>query len=296
MKKIIFGFFILFASPAFAKLNVVTTTTDLAAIARAIGQDLISVKSLAKGDEDPHTLEPKPSYVVAVSRADLLIEVGLELEVGWLPVLLTQSRNGKIQRGMPGHLDASTGLNILEISTGRIDRSMGDVHPSGNPHYWLNPENGVVIAKRIAARLALLDPEHAAHYAANAAQFEHTMAQKIAHWEKQLAPMQGKAIAYHKSFTYFADWAGIDVRGYIEPKPGIPPSPGHILSLIDLMQRESISLIMAENYYDPKASRGLAEKTGARLLILASSVNGDASITDYAGLFDYLIAHLHGAL
>src|SRR3990167_5568167 len=209
----------LFSTPVFAKLTVVTTTTDLAAIAREVGGDRIAVKSLGRGDQDPHYLEPKPSYVVTLSRADLMIDVGLDLEVGWLPVLLTQSRNGKIQRGAAGHLDASQGLPLLEVPTGAIDRSMGDVHPHGNPHYWLDPRNALVIAAQIRERLSVLDPDNAAFYAANEARFNTHVNVKLSQWQPVIATFKGKkAIAYHKGFAYFAHWTGLHVADYIEPK------------------------------------------------------------------------------
>lgn len=286
-----------FSLSAAAKLKVVTTIPDLAALTQAVGQDLVEVSSIARGDQDPHYLEPKPSYALMLNRADLLVEVGLEIESGWLPVLLTQSRNPKIQRGQSGHLAASEGLTILEIPTGPIDRSQGDVHPEGNPHYWMRPQNGLVIAKRISERLSELDPPHAQSFQQNFQNFEARLKQKVAQWEKDLALLRGKKIiTHHKSFSYFVDWAGLQVVGLIEPKPGIPPSPGHILSLINLISSEKIPLIITENYYDPKPSRELAERTGAKVLILPTSVGGDPSIKSYEDLFDFLIKKLKETL
>src|SRR3989338_3811420 len=168
MKKIFLLLLIMvMPNPAQAKVNIVATIPDLAAIAKEIGGDLVNVESIVRGDQDPHYLEPKPSYAVKMNKADLLIEVGLELEVGWLPVLLTQSRNPKIQRGAPGYLDASRDIPVIEIPTGKVDRSMGDVHPLGNPHYWLDPRNGPIIAREIAAKLGALDPSNRAAYQNN---------------------------------------------------------------------------------------------------------------------------------
>lgn len=284
-------------SVGLAQLKVITTTPDLAALSRNVGGNLVEVTSIVRGDQDPHYLEPKPSYVVLLNRADLLIEVGLDLESGWLPVLLVQSRNPKIQRGEKGHLTAAAGVPILEVPTGKIDRSMGDVHPEGNPHYWMNPRNGLIIAKTIADRLSELDPTNAAIYAENFKRWESSFSKQIAEWEREMVPLRGKTlITHHKSFSYFVDWAGLRVVGLIEPKPGIPPTPSHILSLIDLIQKERIPLIIAENYYDPKPARELSEKTGAKFLILPTAVGGDLETKSYEDLFEFLVKKFKEAL
>lgn len=280
-----------------AKLKVVTTIPDFAALAQEVGGDLIEVTSLARGDQDPHYLEPKPSYALTLNKADLLIEAGLELEVGWLPVLLTQARNPRIQFGQPGHLNAATGIRILEIPQGRIDRSLGDVHPNGNPHYWLNPNNGLIIARNVAARLSELDPANASQYEQNFASYSTRLAKKITVWEGELAVLKGKKIiTYHKSFSYFVDWSGLEVVGLIEPKPGIPPSPSHILGLIEKIKSEKISLLITENYYNPKPSRELSQKTGAKLLLLPTSVGGETAIKTYDDLFETLVKRMKESL
>lgn len=294
----IFLFSLVFVLPlaAHAKLNVVATIPDLAAIAEEIGGDLVEVKSLCRGDQDPHYLEPKPSFIVAVNKADLLIEVGLELEIGWLPVLLTQSRNAEILRGQAGHLDASVGIPVLEIPSGKIDRSMGDIHPLGNPHYLLDPRNGLIVARQIAEKLSELDPANASGYTANGAAFESRLRQKIALWQRTAGPLRGRQIvSHHKSFSYLVNWLGIKVEGLIEPKPGIPPPPSHIHHLIQTITEKKISLIIAENFYDPKPAHELAKKTGATALILPGMVAGEAGIKTYADLFDFLIGKLKGA-
>lgn len=290
---------IVFSAPlsAFAKLKVVGSIPDLAALAREVGGDLIETQTIARGDQDPHYLEPKPSFALMLNKADLLIEAGLELESGWLPILITQSRNPKIQPGQKGFLNAAQELSILEIPTGAVDRSMGDVHPDGNPHYWMNPRNGLVIAKRIAQRLGELDPGNASRFAENYADFEKRLSPRILDWEKAAAPFRGKkVVTHHKSFSYFVDWTGLKVEGLIEPKPGIPPNPSHLLSLINLIQTEKIPLIITENYYDPKPSRELAEKTGAKVLILPTSVGGEPGLKTYEDLFEALIGKLKGVL
>jgi len=298
MKRLIFLLVtLLLPSSALAKLNVVASIPTFAALAQEVGRDLIEVKSLARGDQDPHFLEPKPSYAVLLNRADLLIEDGLELEIGWLPVLQVQSRNPKVQTSARGHLDASEGLNILEIPSGKVSRAEGDVHPLGNPHYWLNPRNGLVIARHIADRLKEIDPANASSYEENFRQFEQRLRGKIAVWEKEVAPFKGKKIiTYHRSFSYFADWSGIVVADFVEPKPGIPPNPGHLLELIDRIKAEKIPLILSENYYEPKASQQLSEKTGAKFLIVPTSVDADPGVKTYDDLFENLIRKLKESL
>lgn len=294
MKKLLLLFtFLSLPLIAQAKVKAVATIPDLAALTQEVGQDLVDITSIARGDQDPHFLEPKPSYAVKLNQADLLIEVGLELEVGWLPVLLTQSRNPKIQHGQPGHLTATGDFQILEIPTGPIDRSHGDVHPSGNPHYWLNPKNGLVIAKKIADRLSQIDPANASHYQQNLAVFQERLQKKIVEWERQTAPLKGmKIVTHHKSFSYFVDWLRLNVVALIEPKPGIPPPPAHLVSLIETIKAQNIPYLITENYYDPRPSQELSQKTGAEVLILPTSVGGEAGIKTYFDLFDTLIRRL----
>ena len=295
MKKIIFVCCLILsvASVAAAKIKVVTTTQDLAALAREVGGEFVDVESLTRGDQDPHYIEPKPSYAMRLNRADLVIEVGLDLEIGWLPVLLLQARNPKLALGSLGLLDASEGLPILEVPTGKIDRSQGDIHPLGNPHYWLNPNNGIIVAQHIAQRLAELDPSHAANFQQNAEGFAARLKTEIKKWESELAPFKGrKVVIYHKSFSYFAAWSGLTVAAMIEPKPGIPPSPAYLVSLIDLMGRDRIAVILTENFYDPKPSASLAAKTGAKLLLLPTSVQGEPAVRTYDDLFQTIVTRL----
>lgn len=292
MKSYFFVLLLLFPFTVHAKLNVVTTTSDLAALTRAVGGELVDVKSIARGDQDPHFLEPKPSFALLLSRADLLIEIGLELEVGWLPVLLTSARNPKVQSGS-GRLDASEGVAILDTPAGKIDRSMGDVHPGGNPHYWLLPRNALIIAGRIADRLGELDAANAASYQSNLAVFKRRLAAKIAKWEKQIAAFYGrKILTHHKSFSYLAAWMGLTVVANLEPKPGIPPTASHLTNLIEVIARENVVLIVAEDYYDPNPSRKLSEKTGVPALILPTSVNAKPGTDTYEGLIDHLITKI----
>jgi zinc/manganese transport system substrate-binding protein len=269
-------------------LNVIATTEDLAAIAREVGGDKVSVESLARGYQDPHFVEAKPSFVLKLNKADLLVAVGRELEIGWLPPLVTQSRNSKVQPGAEGYLDASLTARILEIPTGQITRAMGDVHPLGNPHYWLDPENGKLIAKAIQAKLTALDRANAADYAQHEADFEKRLSEAEKRWEGMVAPYKGtKVVTYHRSWPNFAERFGLEVIGYVEPRPGIPPSPSHTLDLIQEMKRQNVKIIMVEPYFDLKTPNSIARETGGKVLVMPPSVGGEKPITDYAKLFDY---------
>src|SRR5437588_3474760 len=210
------------------KLKVITTLTDLASLTQEIGGDKVDVEALAKGYQDPHFVEPKPSFLLKLKNADLLILVGLDLEIGWLPPLITQSGNARIQVSANGYLDASQFAQILEIPQGKVDRSMGDVHPLGNPHYWLDPDNGRRIAKGIATKLGEMDPGDSAYFQQRYQDFEKRLAEAEKKWAADMAPYRGrKIVTYHRSWPNFAKHFGLDVVGYIEPPPGIPPTPSH---------------------------------------------------------------------
>jgi zinc/manganese transport system substrate-binding protein len=269
-------------------LNVVTTTEDLAAIAREVGADKIKAESLSRGYQDPHFVEAKPSFVLKLNKADLLIAVGRELEIGWLPPLITQSRNSRIQPGADRYLDASLTARILEIPTGQITRAMGDVHPAGNPHYWLDPENGKRIAKAIEGKLAAINPGDAAYFAQHEEDFEKRVSDGEKRWLAMMAPYKGtKVVTYHRSWPNFAERFGLDVIGYVEPKPGIPPSPSHTLEVIQAMKRQNVKIILVEPYFDTKTPNSIARETGAKVLVMPPSVGGEKEITDYIKLFDY---------
>ena len=279
-----------FASTAFAqsKLNVITTTEDLASIAREVGGDRVTVESMARGYQDPHFVEAKPSFVFKLNAADLLVVVGRELEIGWLPALVNQARNPRIQPNGDRYLDASLTANILEIPSGQITRAMGDVHPSGNPHYWLGPDNGRRIALAIQKKLAEISPADAAYFAQRYADFDRRLADAEKRWQAAMAPYKGtKVVTYHRSWPNFTDAFGLNVIGYVEPKPGIPPSPSHTLELIQEMKRQQVKVIMIEPYFDRKTPDSIARETGAQVIVLAPSVGGDKEVTDYFKLFDY---------
>jgi len=273
---------------AASRLNVITATEDLASLAREVGGDSVSVDSIAKGYQDPHFVEPKPSFLLKLQKADLLAVVGLQLEIGWLPPLITQSRNARIQAGASGYLDLSQSCQILEIPTGQITRAMGDVHPLGNPHYWLDPENGRRIAKAFADKFSDMLPARAAYFQQRYADFDGRLAKAEKGWDAQMAPYRGrKIITYHRSWPNFCQHFGLVVVDYIEPRPGIPPSPGHTLDVINTMKRENIKLVMVEPYFDLRAPNSIARAVDGDVAVLLPSVGGVEQVTDYFKLFDY---------
>ena len=281
---------------AASKLNVVTSTEDLSAIGREIGGDRITIDSIAKGYQDPHFVEAKPSFLLKLRHADLLVVVGLDLEIGWLPPLITQSGNPKIQPASSGYLDASQFAEILEKPEGPVSRAMGDVHPLGNPHYWLDPDNGRRIAKGISNRLAEMDPSDAAYFQQRFQDFDKRLTAAEQNWDAQMKTYRGrKIVTYHKSWPNFAKHFGLDVVGYIEPRPGIPPTPGHTIDLIQQMKRDNVKVIMVEPYFDLKTPNNIASATGGRVLVMLPSVGGEKEVTDYFKLFDYDIALLKKA-
>jgi len=284
------------STPAAAALKVVTTTEDLASLAREVGGDRIGVEAMARGYQDPHFVEAKPSFVLKLNKADLLIAVGRELEIGWLPPLINQARNAKLQPGGAGYLDASQSAHILEIPTGQITRAMGDVHPAGNPHYWLEPGNGRLIAQAIQKKLSELDPADAAYFASRYADFDGRLAAAEKRWDAAMAPYKGaKIVTYHRSWPNFAERFGLNVIGYVEPKPGIPPSPSHTLDLIQEMKRQGVKIILVEPYFDLKTPNSVARETGAQVVVLAPSVGAEKEIVDYFKLFDYDVDKLVAA-
>ncbi len=235
-----------------AGMSVITSTEDLAALVREVGGDKVSVEALAKGYQDPHFVEAKPSFVLKLHSADLLVVVGRELEVGWLPPLITQSRNPKIQPGSAAYLDASLTARILDIPAGQVTRAMGDVHPQGNPHYWLDPRNGRLMAKAIQDKLTSLRAGDSAYFAQRYADFDRRLADAEKRWQAAVAPYKGlKIVTYHRSWPNFAEVFGLDVVGYVEPKPGIPPSPAHQLGLTQEMKRLGIKIILVEPVFRP---------------------------------------------
>jgi zinc/manganese transport system substrate-binding protein len=270
------------------KLNVVTSTTDMAALAEEVGGDRIKVEAIAKGYQDPHFVEAKPSFLLKLRNADLLIVVGLQLEIGWLPPLITQCGNGRIQVGAPGYLDASQFAEILDVPTSQITRAMGDVHPLGNPHYWLDPNNGRRIARGIAQKLGEMDPADSQYFQQRFQDFDRRLTAAEKNWDAEMAPYRGrKLVGYHTSWSNFARHFGLQIVGYIEPRPGIPPTPGHTLEIIRLMKHDNVKVVIVEPYFDLKTPKSIGSATGAKVIVLLPSVGGEKQVTDYFKLFDY---------
>lgn len=275
------------------KLNVVAATTDMAALTQEVGGDKVSVEAMAKGYQDPHFVEAKPSFLLKLRQADLLVVVGLQLEIGWLPPLITQSGNPRIQVGAPGYLDASQFADVLEVPQGTVTRAMGDVHPLGNPHYWLDPDNGRRIARGLASKLAEMDTEDAAYFQARFQDFDKRLTAAEQKWDAEMKPYRGrKVVTYHRSFPNFANHFGLDVIGYVEPRPGIPPTPSHTVETIQLMKRENCKVVLVEPYFDLKTPQSIGRETGAQVVVYLPSVGGEKQVTNYFELFDYDIALL----
>jgi zinc/manganese transport system substrate-binding protein len=302
MSRVLFGALAVIAmtslpADAQSKLNVIATIEDLASIAREVGGDRITVESIARGYQDPHFVEAKPSFILKLTRADVLIVVGRELEIGWLPPLVDQSRNAKIRPGADGYLDASLQAEILEIPQGQITRAMGDVHPLGNPHYWLDPENGKRIAKEIADKFSQLRPGDTAFFTQRLTDFNARLDAAEKGWLAKMAPYRGvKVVTYHRSFPNFAKRFGLDIIGYVEPRPGIPPTPQHTLDLINEMKRQNVKLELIEPYFDLKTPNAIGRDTGAQVLVMPPSVGGVKEASDYFKLFEYDIGLLIDAI
>jgi zinc/manganese transport system substrate-binding protein len=282
-------------SSAFAQLRVVATTPDLASLAREIGGNRVSVVALAKPTEDPHYVDAKPSHIVTLNRADALIEGGAELELGWLPPLLENSRNSRISAGAPGRIVASEGIKMLEVPTS-FDRSKGDVHSLGNPHFMIDPVNVKIIARNIANHFAQIDPKSAATYSSNLARFNAKLDTKYADWQRQLAPYRGaKIVTYHKDFVYLADRFGLIIVGELEPKPGIAPSPAHLAQVIGKMKAANAKVILVQPYQNRRTAETVARQSGAVVLDVPQQPGARSNTTTYFDMMDNLVATLAGA-
>jgi zinc/manganese transport system substrate-binding protein len=264
----------LLALPARADLNVVATLPDLAAITQAVGGNKATVTALALPTQDPHFVDAKPNLALAINKADLLVAVGLDLEIGWLPTLQLGARNAKIQSGNPGYLDVSQFVKVLEAPTMKVDRSQGDVHPGGNPHYLNDPRMAAAVARGIEGRMEQLDPQNVATYKANLEKFISALGAAQADWEKRLAGLRGvPVISYHKTTAYLSDWLGFNTIAYLEPKPGIPPTPSHVATVLAQGRQQKARLVVQEEYYPDTTSRLVATKIPAALVILPSGAN-----------------------
>ncbi len=280
-----------------AQLKVVTSTTDLYDIAKAVGGDKIVAAHIGEGYQDPHFIEAKPSFVLQLRNADVWAFVGLDLEIGWMPLLLDGARNARIRQGGTGYLDASSAIPVLDRPSGNVDRSQGDVHPLGNPHYWLDPVNGKRIAHLFAQKFTQLDAKNAAAYAANERAFAARLDAAARAWAPQLAQIRGKpVVAWHTSWRYFAEYNGMNIVGFMEPKPGVPPSPSHLAGLIATMKRTGAKVIVMEPFYDRKVADLVASRIGGRVLVLPPSVGGVKGINDYVQLIQYDVTQLAQAL
>jgi ABC-type Zn uptake system ZnuABC Zn-binding protein ZnuA len=270
-----------------AKIRVVTTTTDLKALAEAVGGEQVEVESLTKGYQDLHNVSIKPSYIRQLFRADLFIRVGLDQDF-WGDSLLDASRNPRIALGAPGYVDASQGIPLLEIPTAPVDRSAGDIHIFGNPHYWLDPENAKVITGNILAGLERVAPDQTGTFRQNRNRFLADLEVAMTKWLKRIEPYRGtKVVTYHRTWSYFARRFGLDVVGYVEPKPGVPPSPSHVSDLINKMRAQKVPLILSDPYFDRKTPEFIAEEAGAKVLVLPTSVEGVSGVRTYLELFEY---------
>ncbi len=276
-----------------ARLNVVATTADLASLAETVGGENVSVTSLARGTEDPHFVSPRPSFIRILNRADVLIEGGAELESGWLPPLVQNARNRKILPGQSGRLAASRNIDLLGKPSGPIDRSMGDVHASGNPHFLLDPVNAQIVARDIAAKFAEIDPKNAAAYRQNSDRFHEEIDERLKDWETRLAPFRGeKVVTYHKNYDYFARRFGFEIIDAIEPLPGIEPPPRHIVGLISRIRENGVRMIWVEPFRPRHTAERIARETGAKLVVLPVMVEGIREAETYIDLIDYNVSRI----
>ncbi len=284
-------------SSAAGAVKVITTTQGLAAVAKEVGGDRIQVESLSRGMQDPHFVDANPMLAVKLRNADLLVDVGLDLEIGWLPPLVNQSRNGDIQPGAARRLTAASAVAVLDIPTGPVSRAQGDLHPGGNPHFMTDPRRAVKVAGAIADRLSALDARNAPYYAQRLQQFQKRLEMDEARWQGELAPVKGrKLFTRHRTMTYFFDWSGLVPAGELEPRPGVPPPPGHLADLVGVAQREGVKAISVENYYDTKSAEVVARHSGAKIVQIPGDVGGEPGIDTYEKYMDTVVKRIAGAL
>ncbi len=298
IKKIIATVFLfsIFSFGNVGTIKVVTTTMDTKSIAEFIGADKITATSIATGYQNPHFVDPKPSYIINLTNADLFVTVGLDLETGWSPQLLASSRNTKIQKGAAGYVDASVGVNLLQVPTS-LNRGEGDIHIYGNPHYWLDPLNGKQIARNICNGLNRISPANKAFFEANLVKFDATLDLKMKEWATNMAPFKGvKIIAYHNEWVYFETRFGLHIVDFMEPKPGIPPTPSQLVKIINEVKTNSIKAIISSPYFTTSSSDVVKQQTGVKVVTMATSVGAFDTIKTYFDLFDYDINLITAAL
>ncbi len=289
---------LLAAAPAQAqpKLDVVASLPDLASIAALIGGDRVEAFAIATGYQNPHFVDPKPSYITRLARADVFVTTGLDLEIGWVPPLLQSARNGKILKGGPGYVDASAGVPLLQVPAS-ASRDQGDIHIYGNPHYWLDPARGKIIAQNVYDALVRAQPAGQAYFAANLKRFNETLDQKMAQWEAKMRPYRGtRIIAYHNEWPYFEERFGLNIVDFLEPKPGIPPTPSQLAKVIRLMQQQAIKVIITSPYFKTDSADLVARKVNGQVVTLATSVGAFPEIKTYFDLFDFNVNALAKAL
>lgn len=297
MSRIVYTVLLTLALSAAAqakKLNIVTTTPNLAAIAKAVAGGRAQVDSICSGKEDPHHLQARPKYIMMARKADLWIRTGMDLEVGWEMPVIDGSRNRRIRPSQSGHLDASEHIKALEVpDRNLLSRAMGDVHAQGNPHYMIDPLNAGQVANDIAQRLILLDPTGKETYRANAERFQSEIDRRMSGWKRAMEPLKGKTIVtYHRSWIYFCERFGIKIAIELEPKPGIPPSPTHLTRVVQTVQADEIGIILQESFYSPKAANRVIEKTGARLVEAPIEVGGEKAADNYFSLIDLIVQRI----
>ena len=277
-------------------IKVVTTTTDTKSIAEFIGGDKISATAIATGYQNPHFVDPKPSYIINLTHADLFVTVGLDLETGWSPQLLTSSRNTKIQKGSPGYVDASVGVSLMQVPAS-ANRGEGDIHIFGNPHYWLDPINGKMIARNICDGLIRIDDTNKLFYEKNLKSFNDKIDSKLKEWQIKMQPFKGaKIIAYHNEWCYFENRFGLHIVDFMEPKPGIPPSPSQLVKVINEVKANNIKVIISSPYFTTSSSDVVSKQTGVKTLSIATSVGAFDGINNYFDLFDYDVSQLTSVL
>jgi len=281
-----------FAAPAKDKLRVVTSLPDLMSIAELVGGEKVDVFAIATGFQNPHFVDPKPSYILKLSKADLFATVGLDLEAGWVPPLLNSARNAKILKGGAGYVDASTNVPLLQVPSS-VNRGEGDIHIYGNPHYWLDPANGKIIARNIYDALVRLSPEDQTYFAAKLKKFDDQIDAKLKDWTAKMQPFKAKKImAYHNEWPYFEQRFGLQIVDFLEPKPGIPPTPSQLAKVITEMKRDGIKIIITSPYFTAESAALVARNAGGKVVTLATSVGADPSIKTYFDLFDYNVAKM----
>jgi zinc/manganese transport system substrate-binding protein len=292
MKKILFSLLIIatVSTPAYARLNVVATLPWIGSIASELGRDKINVKVLVKPSQDPHYIEAKPSMILATRNADILMYNGLDLEIGYIPLLIESSRNPKIQPGQPGNFDCSRFVNVIEKQQ-TADRSMGDVHPLGNPHYHFSPSNILRVARGMAQELSNIDSNNSSFYRTNLSFFEKKLGNKQMQWGKR--SLRGKRfVAYHRYFEYMANEFGFQIVGYVEPKPGIPPSAGHIEGLIENMKKSRPDGILVTPSYGREEAESLSKKAGVKVILIPQDVGSVPGTNDWFSFMDTVLSSL----